>query len=252
MAKKPTPPPSRRNPLTPFYGVLALIAIAGVGILLYKTMNRGAPPATQPVDVMVTQEELQRVPGISRGRDDAPVVIYEFADYQCPHCADWAALVEPLVLERLIQPGLVRYVFYDFPLGGAFKHSFLAARAGRCANEQGKFWDYHGLIFARQSTWTGMSDPTNFYVDLAAQVGADRDAFESCLRSDKYAREVTLSRKLGESLGVQGTPSIFVNGERLPNIPDFPELEAIVKQKAGNAAPAPASTAPDTAAAAAL
>ena len=154
MTKTPTPPPSRRNPLTPFYGVLALIAIAGAGILIYKTMNRGPAGASQPVDVMVTQEELQRVPGISRGRDDAPVVIYEFADYQCPHCADWAALVEPLVLERLIQPGLVRYVFYDFPLGGAFKHSFLAARAGRCANEQGKFWDYHGLIFARQSTWT--------------------------------------------------------------------------------------------------
>jgi protein-disulfide isomerase len=95
-----------------------------------------------------------------------------------------------------------------------------------------------------------MSDPTDFFVDLAKEAGADADAFESCLRSDKYAREVTLSRKLGDSLGVQGTPTLFVNGERLPNIPDYAELEAIVKRKAGetpppaaadSAAPAPAA-----------
>lgn len=235
MAK--SPPPSRRNPLAPFYGVLAVIALVGVGFLLYKTMNRGGTAATQPVDVTVTQAELDRVPGIAMGRDDAPVTILEFADYQCPHCADWVALVEPLIRERLVNTGVARYVFYDFPLGGAFRHSFIAARAGRCANEQGKFWDFHNLIFARQSTWTTMSDPTDFYVDLAEQAGLDDDAFAGCLRSDKYAREVTLSRKLGESLGVQGTPSLFVNGERLPNIPSFSELEAIVQRKAGTAGP---------------
>lgn len=251
MAK--TPPPSRRNPLAPFYGVLILIAVAGAGILLYKTMNRGATPATQPVDVAVTQAELARTPGIPMGREDAPVTIFEFADFQCPHCADWVAFVEPLIRQKLVDTGLVRYVFYDFPLGGGFQHSFLAARAGRCANEQGKFWEFHNLIFARQSTWTTMSDPTDFYVDLAGQVGADKDAFESCLRSDKYAREVTLSRKLGDSLGVQGTPTLFVNGERLPSIPEFSELEAIVRRKAGSAqaaGPDSAAASPDTAGAA--
>jgi protein-disulfide isomerase len=228
--------------------VLALIAIAGIGILIYKMTHRGAPPAMQPVDVAVTSSELARTPGISMGREDAPVVLYEFADFECPHCADFAALVEPLIRERLVNAGLVRYVFYDFPLGGGFRYSFLAARGGRCANEQGKFWPYHDLVFARQSTWATMSDPTDFFVKLAKEAGADADAFEGCLRSDKYAREVTLSRKLGDSLGVQGTPTLFVNGERIPNIPDYSELEAIVKQKAGQAtAPAPAA-APDSAA----
>jgi protein-disulfide isomerase len=249
-----TPPPTRRNPLAPFYGVLALIAVAGIGILLYKTTHRGGTAATQPIDVAVTSSELARTPGISRGREDAPVVIYEFADFECPHCADFAALVEPLIRERMIDTGLVRYVFYDFPLGGYFKFSFLAARAGRCANEQGKFWPFHDLVFARQSTWATMSDPTDFFVDLAKQAGADADAFEGCLRSDKYAREVTLSRKLGDSLGVTGTPTLFVNGERLANIPNYSELEAVVKQKAGQAPPAPAAAdsaapAPDSGAA---
>jgi protein-disulfide isomerase len=245
-----TPTPTRRNPLAPFYGVLALIAIAGIGILIYKTTHRGGTAATQPVNVMVTQAELAATPGIPLGRDDAPVTILEFADFECPHCADWVALVEPLIRERLVNTGLVKYVFYDFPLGGGFRHSFLAARAGRCANEQGKFWDYHNLVFGRQSTWATMSDPTDFFEDLAKQVGVDEDAFNACLESDKYAREVTLSRKLGDSLGVQGTPTLFVNGERLPNIPSFSQLEAVVRQKAGQTQPAPDSTAgaPDSAA----
>jgi protein-disulfide isomerase len=248
-----TPTPTRRNPLAPFYGVLALIAIAGVGILIYKSTHRGGTAATQPVNVMVTQAELAATPGIPLGREDAPVTILEFADFECPHCADWVALVEPLIRERLIDTGMVKYVFYDFPLGGGFRHSFLAARAGRCANEQGKFWQYHDLVFGRQSTWATMSDPTDFFVDLANQVGVDEDQFEGCLRSDKYAREVTLSRKLGDSLGVGGTPTLFVNGERLPNIPSFSQLEAVVRQKAGQAQPAADSTAgaPDSAAGAA-
>jgi protein-disulfide isomerase len=247
-----TPPPTRRNPLAPFYGVLALIAIAGVGILIYKTTHRGGTAATQPVNVTVTQAELAATPGIPLGRDDAPVTILEFADFECPHCADWVALVEPLIRQRLIDTGMVKYVFYDFPLGGGFRHSFLAARAGRCANEQGKFWEFHDLVFGRQSTWATMSDPTDFFVDLGKQVGVDEDQFESCVRSDKYAREVTLSRKLGDSLGVGGTPTLFVNGERLPSIPSFSELEAVVRQKAGQAQPADSTAgAPDSAAGAA-
>jgi protein-disulfide isomerase len=235
LARKP--PPSR-SPLAPFYAVIGVIALVGIGILAYTTMRRPSAGADQPMDVAVTQQELSRVPGISMGREDAPVVIYEFADFECPHCAEWASLVEPLIRERLVQPGTVRYVFYDFPLGGAFRHSFLAARAGRCANEQGKFWEYHDRLFARQPSWAVLDDPSDFFVDLAREVGVDAGAFEQCLRSDKYQREVSLSRQLGESLNVRGTPTLFVNGEKLQTIPSFQELERIVREKAGQAAPA--------------
>jgi protein-disulfide isomerase len=237
-----TPPPSRSS-LAPFYLVIGVIALVGIGILAYSTLHRSAKGADQPMNVAATQQELARLPGIAMGREDAPVVIYEFADFQCPHCADWASLVEPLIRDRLVKPGLVRYVFYDFPLGGGFRHSFLAARGARCANDQGKFWEYHDLLFGRQASWTGLEDPSDFFVDLASQAGLDTGTFEQCLRSDKYQREVSLSRELGESLNVTGTPTLFVNGERLPGIPDFSELEQIVKQKAGQAAPAADSAA---------
>jgi protein-disulfide isomerase len=235
--------PPQRNPLLPFYIILGLVALAGVAVLATQLRSKGGVAATEPVPVQIDPAELSRVQGISIGKEDAPVVMYEFADFQCPHCAEWVTFIEPLIRQQLVAQGTVRYVFYEFPLGGTFRHSFLAARAGRCANEQGKFWEYHDLLFGRQSTWSPMDDPSDDFVKMAGTVGLNTKQFESCLRSDKYAREVTLTRQLGDKLGVQGTPTIFINGKRLENIPgDYAALEAIVKREVAGMAPAGAGT----------
>jgi protein-disulfide isomerase len=247
--------PSQRNPLTPFYVILALVAVGGA-IFLFSQMRgaRGGVAANAPVPVQIDPAELSRVQGIPMGREDAPVVMYEFADYQCPHCAEWVTFIEPLIKERLVNTGMVRYVYYEFPLGGNFRHSYVAARAGRCANEQGKFWQYHDLVYARQQKWSPMEDDdaTDYFSDLGKEVGVDQEQFDSCVRSDKYAREVTLTRQLGDQLGVGGTPTIFINGKRLPNIPsNFSELEAVVRQEAGAAGAAGSAPAAGDSAAAA-
>src|SRR5688572_23755378 len=129
-------------------------------------MRGGGAAANAPIPVQIDPAELSRVQGISLGRADAPVVMYEFADYQCPHCAEWVTFIEPLIKERLVNTGVVRYVYYDFPIG-SFPHSFVAARGGRCANEQGKFWEYHDLVYGRQQTWSPMShnNAVDFFVD---------------------------------------------------------------------------------------
>lgn len=240
---KPRPPVRKgRSSLAPFYAVIALVAVAGLGILLYRAFGKEAP-ATLPVAVELDEAQLARVQGISVGRDDAPVVIYEFADFQCPACGTYAWQVTPLIKERLVEPGLVRYVYYDFPLA-MHPNAFLASRAGRCANEQGKFWAFHDLVYGQQNRWSYEKDPSDIFVDLARQTGLDVGKFESCLRSDRYAREVTESAKLGESLGVNSTPTLFVNGRRLPNPPSFQELEEIVRREtAGTDAPASAAPA---------
>ncbi len=252
----PKPAANRSNSLTPFYAIIGVVAIIGIGILAYQTLSSGEA-ATAPVAVDIDPAELARTPGIGIGREEAPVVIYEFADFQCPGCAGFASFVAPLIKERLVDQGLVRYVYYDFPLTSIHPHAFLASRAGRCANEQGRFWDYHDVLYARQSRWSAMRETTGYFVDIAAELGLDRGQFDSCLRSDRYAEEVTRNLRLGESLGVQGTPTLFVNGRRLAHIPAYSDLEAMVMQEAGQAdagAGAPAQGAPavgDTAAAAA-
>lgn len=246
----PRPAPSkRRSSLTPFYVILGVVLLAGVALIATQVGGGGGTAATAPVEVTLTPEQLQRVPGISMGRADAPITIFEFADFQCPHCGQWAAFIEPLIKERLVDTGKARYVFYDFPLP-QFPYGFLASRAGRCANEQGKFWEVQKAIFARQQEWSYSDNPAERFAEYAEQAGLDGGAFEQCLQSDKYAREVSESRRLGESLGVQGTPTVFVNGQKLQDLPErYSQLEAEVRRIAPGAfADAPAAPAPDSAA----
>ena len=233
-------PASKTSSMKPFYIGLAVIAAAGVIFVLWQaSAGGGGSAATEPVPVVVDQAELSRVQGIAVGDENAPVVIYEFADFQCPGCGQFAAFTAPLIKERLVETGQVRFVYYDFPLP-QHQHAFLAARAARCANEQERFWEYHDVLYARQPTWAAMRNATDFFVELAAELGLDEGAFEGCLRSDRFQEEVSRSLQLGQMLGVQSTPTLFVNMKRLANIPEFSELQQIVQEEmsAGPALPA--------------
>jgi protein-disulfide isomerase len=231
---RPAPAP-RRSSLTPFYVVLGLVVLAGIGLLATKLRPGAHAAANEAVPVQLTPAQLQRVHGIAVGRADAPITIYQFADFQCPHCAQFAAFIEPLIRQNLVDTGKARYVFYEYPLG--FKWSFLAARAGRCANEQGKFWEFHDIIFGRQQQWSYDPDAAAQFVEYARTIpGMDAGKFGSCVRSDQFQKEVSESGQLGRSLGVQGTPTIYVNGRKLEPLPDsYRELEAEVRRIAPDA-----------------
>ena len=243
---RPAPAP-RRSSLTPFYVILGLVLLTGIGLLVTKLRHKaGGEAVNQGVPVTLTPEQLQRVQGISIGRADAPITIYEFADFQCPHCAQFAAFIEPLIRQNLVETGKARYVFYEYPLGGAFRWSYLAARTGRCANEQGKFWEMHAILFARQRQWSFDPDPAAQFVEYARTIpGLDAAKFEQCVRSDRFQKEVSESAQLGNSLGVGGTPTLFVNGRKIDPLPEtYSQLEAQVRRIAPDAfagAPAPAA-----------
>jgi protein-disulfide isomerase len=237
--KRSTPPTAARSPLTPFYLILGLVALVGIGVLVYQVLRPGQP-ALSPVPVTIDPAELSRAPGIALGPEDAPVVVFEFADYQCPGCAQFATFVAPLIKERYVRPGTVRYVYYDFPLP-QHQHAFYASRAARCAGDQGRFWEYHDILYGRQPRWAAPDNPTTEFVNYAGELGLDRPAFQACLRSDRHALEVTQNLRLGESLGVQGTPTLFINGKRLPGIPTIREFGDLVQQELGTSPVAGAS-----------
>ncbi|HEV2150431.1 MAG TPA: DsbA family protein [Longimicrobiaceae bacterium] len=244
-----SPAPRGRSPLAPFYVVLGVVALAGVGFLIYQAFGKDKP-ASEPVPVALDAARLNRVQGISVGPPDAPVVIYEFADFQCPACGQFAGMVAPLIKDRLVEPGKVRFVYYDFPLVDIHPNAFLASRAGRCANEQGRFWEFHDIVYGQQPNWSHASDPTDLFVQYARQAGADPRAFEACLRSDKYQREISESMELGRSLGVQGTPTLIVNGRRLGQTPSFTELNRMVDEAASGGGAVPAADTAETSGAA--
>jgi protein-disulfide isomerase len=180
----------------------------------------------------VGPEELAQARGISVGREDAPVVIYEFADFQCPACAQFAAVATPHIKQRFVESGTVRYVHFDFPLLQIHPHAFLTARAARCAEDQGRFWQFHDMLYQQQQAWSRADDIVPMLVAYAGEVGADTAAFEACVRSDRHAREVTLNLRLGESLNVPGTPTLFINGRRA-EIRSLEQLDELIAQEAG-------------------
>jgi protein-disulfide isomerase len=241
----PRPAPKTRRPsssLLPFYVVLGLVAVAGAFMLWRQTRGGGAG-ATTLQQVVMTPEQLQRVPGISQGNANAPVVIMEFADFQCPGCGLFARFSKPL-MKDYIDNGTVRFVWYDFPLTQIHKNAVLAARAGRCANEQNQFWAFHDAVFARQSEWAESNDAAKRFADYAGTAGLDGGAFGTCLGSDKYQKEVSESFELGNTLGVTGTPTLFVNGKRVQETPNTrAQWDQLIQAEMGAARPAAAAPA---------
>ena len=139
------------SPMKRFYALFGLIAAVGIGFLIWQ-MNKASTPAV-PVTVTVQPGDTAGFNGYVLGSDSAPVVITEYADYQCPACQQFATVEWPYVRDRLVQTGRVRWVFRDFPLQ---QHQWarLAAHSAACASEQGKFWEYQDAIFATQPDWS--------------------------------------------------------------------------------------------------
>lgn len=205
--------------LKPFYIVLGLIAVLGVGAIVYATQSGGqaADDVIQlPPQILSNAQELvNKAQGIKKGPDSAPIKLLVFSDYMCPACTQFTTRVEPPLRAEFIENGQVQLVYYDFPLGGGHRWSFIASRAARCAGDEGKFWEYHDLLFARQRDWMYTNKaPVEDLEKLGATLGLG-DEFRKCLRSDKYQDVVTYNRALGETLGVRGTPTLFMNGRQL-------------------------------------
>lgn len=173
------------------------------------------------------------VPGVSMGSIDAPVVIYEFADFQCTGCRNFALTVAPQMKERLVETGLVRFVYLDFPLE-RHAHAFRAARAARCAEDQGRYWEYSGALYARYSALFGIDDADGVLREAAAEAALEPDAFEACLASDRHAETVARSMALAHRMDVRGTPTLFVNGRKVAPVSylSIEALEETVREEA--------------------
>lgn len=198
-----------------FYWVLGAVAVLGIVAVGYSVGSSGfGRAATEPVEVAGLDDMetlVSMAQGVTVGDPDAPITIAEFADYQCPGCGGFALTVKPQLVANYVETGRAKFVFYDFPLTSIHPHAFLAARAGRCANDQGRFWEFHEIIFRNQSQWASKQQVTGDFADYAAQAGADKGTFEACLKSDAHADVVSANMRLAYELGIEGTPTVMVS-----------------------------------------
>ncbi len=206
--------------LKAFYWVLGASAVIAAGALLWSSRaGRSGSMATGPItDIVMGELEgfealVEMATGVERGDPDAPITILEFGDFQCPACQQFASMVKPQIDLAYVDEGIARFVFHDFPLSG-HAHAFLAARAARCALDQGEqyFWPFHDQLFRNQSTWSlSQSPPANAFESYAGALGLDENNFADCLNSDRHADVISANMRLGMELGVSATPSIFVS-----------------------------------------
>jgi protein-disulfide isomerase len=233
MNKKPAP----RKSASRFYWILGVIAAAGIGLIAWTILRSDkAASDFQAVPAQTIKDATELVNaarGVKVGPDTAPVRILVFSDYQCPGCKHFALNVEPLLNREFVDSGKVQVVYYDYPLSAIHRWAFLASRAGRCAEEQNKFWPYHDKLFATQADWSFQSKaPTSRYNDYAAELGLDAAAFKACLNSDKHSQVVAANHQLGTELGVGSTPSVFMEGRLLrEEWDDYKELRERVVQE---------------------
>lgn len=214
------------------FGAVAVIGIAVVGFNVGSSVMGSAVTAPIVLDLENDEALVALAQGIEKGDPTAPVTIVEFGDFQCPGCGSFAMNVKPTLEGTLVQSGEAKFVFYDFPLMSIHPNAFFAARAARCATEQDKYWEYHDELFRNQARWAAASMPSSAFEDYAGQVGMDEGEFSACLNSDKYADVVTANMELGARMGVNGTPSIFINANgqtrRLNNF-DFQSIQQAIE-----------------------
>ncbi len=257
QARQKTAPSGRKGGgNTIFLGLFVLLVVAGVAwLLLARGGGAGqsvALPTPEEFDALSATVEADPSVGIAIGPESAPIELVEFADFSCPHCANFAGFAGKLLRQNYVEVenAPVRWVMYDFVLG-TFPNSIPASMAARCAGEQGQYWPMHDLLFARQTRWYTSREPEAEFEEIARQVGLDLGRYRECMAEGRYLNEIAASRKYGDQLGVSSTPTLFLNGEKLDlgGVEPYEYIEGLIRQKlaepAGDGASAPGAAPED-------
>lgn len=174
---------------------------------------------TDEIKTTQAQESKDKNPSLSLitsngspilGSTDAPIILVEFGDYQCFYCNRFFHNTESDIMKNYVETGKVKMIFKDFTIIG--QDSVNAAHAAHCASEEGKFWEYHDILYTH---WTGGNNgwaDSEHLLEFANQVGLDKDMFNSCMSDGRYNSIIKASYSDAQELGLDGTPAFFVIG----------------------------------------
>ena len=195
-----------------FYLVIGIVAVAGAAVLWWM-MNR--PTSVEiPIDVVVQVSDTAGFSGYYLGSADALVEVSEYGDYECPYCQSFAVVQFPTIKSRLVDAGLVRWRFRDFPLDQSHPHARMAAHAAACADDQGRYWEAHEAIYIGQPVWSLERNAVGTFRGYMQQLGLDLDEYDACMGEARHAGRIEASRQEGIRVGINSTPSFVMNGRR--------------------------------------
>jgi protein-disulfide isomerase len=206
--------------------VIGLVAVIGFALL-----NRPPAPTTLVEPTVRTPTAL--ADGLALGSADAPVTVEVWSDFQCPFCKRFTDDVEPLLVNDYVAPGKVRLVYRDMAFlgrGRSYDESLQAALAARCAARDNLFWAYHDYLFANQSGENrGAFGPTTLEA-IAQAIGMDLTTFRTCLTDPAIAAQVADTQRAASAAGIDSTPTVMVDGERVATPFDYGALTQQIDQ----------------------
>lgn len=212
------PGPAGPRPSGRQLAIAAAIAVVAVGTLIVIGGGTSAPPVSS---VPPGVRQASHV----RGIETAPVTIEEWADFQCPACGQFARTTEAQLLSTYVANGQVKIVFRHLAFLGA--ESQWAAEASECANEQGKFWEFHDRLYASQAG----ENRGAFSKDNLKRMGEGLGlgpSFAACVDSGRYAQTVRDELKVGQDRGVKATPTLFVGDRKIEGAATYDQLKAVL------------------------
>ncbi len=194
--------------------------------------------ATQPTAAQLFKVSIDDDP--MKGDPNAPVTIIEFSDFQCPFCSRFYQQTLPQIEKDYIDTGKVKFVYRDLPLDSLHPNARPAHIAAECADEQGKFWEFHDVLFEKQSEWNRLAaaDLQSTLNQYASDLGLQSTSFENCLKSEKIADEVNKDSLDAARVGATGTPAFFIGNEKdgfikLTGAQPYPSFQAAIDAQLG-------------------
>ena len=187
------------------------------------TQNQATPAPGQKVDVGVGHFPVL-------GDSNAKITIVEFADFRCPFCEQYFTQTASQLYNDYIKTGKVKFYFRNFAFLGPA--STVAADAAECANDQGKFWDFHDYLYKNQPAETDTSMyNTDTLTQAAVSLGMDGNKFRSCLDGKTDDSKQAKDMSDGQAAGVSGTPTFFVNGMSLVGAQPYSAFKTLIDQE---------------------
>lgn len=213
-----------------FLGILlGTIAIVAVGVAL---LSRSAAPVKVDSSRLIHEDSHKIASG------SGTLTLVEFSDFQCPACGAYYAPVKQLVNEFASQ---MTFVYRNFPLTTVHKNAQTAAQAAEAAGVQGKFWEMHDKLFETQPEWSGSDTPVDIFAGYAKDLGLNVDAFKKDIDSDAVKNKVAKDVEDANALGINATPTFFLDGVKLDNPASFADFESLIKAEIAKA-PKPTTT----------
>lgn len=203
--------------------IAVLVVVVGGMIGLFVAFGGGGTPATKVTDA----GKLTRSNSHTQG--SGKVKIVEFGDFQCPSCGAAHPILKQLLSENTAD---ISFTFRNFPLPQLHQNAMTAAEAAEAAGKQGKYFEMHDKLYETQKEWSTLSNPLDTFVLYAKGLGMDENTFKQDVEGEAYKNLIDTDVADGTALGVNATPTIYINGKKMDAF-DYPTLrDAVAAAKA--------------------